>query len=1522
MRTRTSYRIHRDHLAVSEIIGTILVLALTVTIMSGLMLMAQDLSTFPDEEFHVIFRSEMHVVDFDRNGEWDPGDYATINITHMGGDELADLDTRVQVWIDSDGHTFRLSESDLDIGDTWEGGETWSTEFDGYRLAIRDHSRDITNMSRVTVVVTDRPTQAVILDRVLNTGQVGSQDPIIEFAWVESVSGNKITQVVQTETNFSIAALIYDPDDNIQRDGGIPVLEPSIYVDLTPIGGDAKEPLRDIDWDTMYRTRGDLSVPDTIPQGNYQLEVHAVDLMGNSDVETFDLNIVLPVHGATPTISAWVQPNPVFRNGDFTVFVNVNDFDNNIETVSIDLFEINPSWYPCYLEDAQERLNVDLFNNGLYGKNLSLEDVSVEPQAYNIHASVSDTRGNSANITITMNVSQYHLPEILTKSLTPTIPFVGERLYINATVIDWDSDLAHVYANISSLFPTIQPPVELTDLGGDLFSYYSDPLPSIPIGTYTINFTAVDELGHSVSDSISIQVNDQFAPRITHLGHNPNLVFTFSEFYIYLSVEDPDGDLDPANGLGSVFFDPLFGATHIDSGAPNLLQDDLQHYHAVGFSDSAEEVVNYMVKVIDDKGNTVWGTINITVFTFGEGVTQQYGGSWTNTLSNITFGASMPDGDYGFALFNDTGLPSQTDPGGSPTMFFEAGENITVVVRTTVLKPGLLKNMFILFNPSPTCSGPYTPYMNEQTNTTGAFKGLKEGPFFEYKYTFSSPDPAAVCNKQKFSFAIHLQDNEGHEFQIGNYQGDSLNNPFFTVGSPGLSVPPAVSFWYDINGDGVISTVVDQPWNQVDWVNALPTSGSPGVNANEKLYILIQVNSAENPTTAVEVGNIEIQDFGGASHLSGTAGTYPIGDVQYWDDTHYIISVDLNGYNGKPWFPSTNYYILSINSLSDLTNDDYEHEGGLGDLLKVTAPARSLDIIGAMGYSDDHSRLSWFSKGSYWYDNMISEGIRGNITAMSSADIDNDGDNDVIIGTDDQVHASLIWFENRQLSAELTLGYFWFPHIIYEQETNLGAVTALSVGDLDFDGDGDVVASYNLEGAINTGVFSFENIGGGIWEREVVVPVLWNESLSPLDRNPADNTTGVIANITTIDNAYYPVSSGADLDSIGEVMFIENFTAGYTLDPGFQLHNMWLKMRYRTSSVYTGSNGLQVWSPTWSNWVDCGITPVQTSSIGTQATSLDLSSAAFGIDETNYASMKVRFINDASGAGEVVEIDKLWLTITQTKTGLTDPTLDLRIADVIPEPAGLPPSADLVLVNSSSDILIFQNRLKDLGVWLHAETIAAPGTGTEPARLEVAPWSVSRANHLPPLLDIFISDGDSIYRFPAKTNPGLGGPYFLSPIDLEPGNNITFPISSFAVTLNLSTDFNSDNLADIVIGTRLTGAGPYDSPVWLGVSTDGFSLNWSRVASPDLLERANAYGPGVRVSDVEVGDTDFDGDADIAVSTTFLSVNLYHYTNNKDMPEGPGTPEWRFLEAIVAFSTFNQQENLIFAIEMGYVDDA
>ncbi|MFQ5552112.1 MAG: FG-GAP-like repeat-containing protein [Thermoplasmata archaeon] len=197
-----------DHRGVSEVIGTILILLITVVIFSTIVLWV---FTLPAPR-----AAGNAGIDGGLEGRYVAGSWAGayVNLTHLGGDDLLDPNTRVYLTIDGTTHTLKTQGSHFDGVSVkpygvdgpdvhWNIGETWTYE-----------NETIPITAEVGVLVADVVRGTVVWDQIL-LGEGGEHLPVFLEKWFDSEPSTLSRDPVAVDDTFAIYARVGDPDGDL-----------------------------------------------------------------------------------------------------------------------------------------------------------------------------------------------------------------------------------------------------------------------------------------------------------------------------------------------------------------------------------------------------------------------------------------------------------------------------------------------------------------------------------------------------------------------------------------------------------------------------------------------------------------------------------------------------------------------------------------------------------------------------------------------------------------------------------------------------------------------------------------------------------------------------------------------------------------------------------------------------------------------------------------------------------------------------------------------------------------------------------------------------------------------------------------------------------------------------------------------------------------------------------------------------------------------------------------------------------
>ena len=200
---------------------------------------------------------------------------------------------------------------------------------------------------------------------------------------------------------------------------------------------------------------------------------------------------------------------------------------------------------------------------------------------------------------------------------------------------------------------------------------------------------------------------------------------------------------------------------------------------------------------------------------------------------------------------------------------------------------------------------------------------------------------------------------------------------------------------------------------------------------------------------------------------------------------------------------ATSYRRISVESLESrrcLTVDFLAHPIQAVDIAPEELRSADLDNDGDLdlivgGSSSGDTALGWFENdgdGNFVQFESIMSTTPQSSTVMDFevGDLDNDSDLDIIVLTEDN---SIFWFENGGTAAEFT------RHFIISDTTSFSD-GSLAIGDIDADGDLDFLASARFdEGANSRTLLQFTNDGTGAFVEEALFSAEEAEAMELLD---------------------------------------------------------------------------------------------------------------------------------------------------------------------------------------------------------------------------------------------------------------------------------------------------------------------------------------------------------------------------------------------------------------------------------------
>ncbi|HYS71561.1 MAG TPA: type IV pilin N-terminal domain-containing protein, partial [Thermoplasmata archaeon] len=217
---------HRHHSwsesGVSEVVGTILILAMTVVLFSGIILWV---SNFPTPQASIRLDMDGKLIPIYQAGVWKG---VNVTVEHKGGESLTGFRTQVFFSVlhngvtktallktrgTSSGIPYGLNGPDAD----WDTGEVWS--YTNYSVASND---------KVTITVVDTVRSIVLWSETL-TGPAGARPPLFLEKWEDRLPATPTIDTALVCQQFSLFAKVVDPDGDLNPN--------SVYVYLAFLYG-------------------------------------------------------------------------------------------------------------------------------------------------------------------------------------------------------------------------------------------------------------------------------------------------------------------------------------------------------------------------------------------------------------------------------------------------------------------------------------------------------------------------------------------------------------------------------------------------------------------------------------------------------------------------------------------------------------------------------------------------------------------------------------------------------------------------------------------------------------------------------------------------------------------------------------------------------------------------------------------------------------------------------------------------------------------------------------------------------------------------------------------------------------------------------------------------------------------------------------------------------------------------------------------------------------------------------------
>ncbi len=354
---------------VSEVLGDMLILAITTTLFTGVFLFVYTLPT-PDEGLYADLESTLEYCD---DGGW-------INVTHMGGETLFGEHTRLSIFKNTDEEIRFLNTQGSDddnptygiqIDPNWDAGEVWTYFFGG-----------INQSDNLRISVLDVKSNIVIMNSVLS-GKWFNIPPIIMERW-------HYPQPAVNGSDVSIFAKVTDYDGQYDLD--------KVYFNASFINADLENVnMTDSDNDGIFETK----VLITNGPGEYELTITAEDLGNKTEQRRMRINVT---ESYGPIIEfVIIEPNSVEVQTEFKIRAKILDLNHDLNFSDITI-QPDSEFFEGY---GEIETSLELVNEIPYGGVFETTGVSPkEADNYNLTLQAKDSVGLTTTKRIKLAVFQ------------------------------------------------------------------------------------------------------------------------------------------------------------------------------------------------------------------------------------------------------------------------------------------------------------------------------------------------------------------------------------------------------------------------------------------------------------------------------------------------------------------------------------------------------------------------------------------------------------------------------------------------------------------------------------------------------------------------------------------------------------------------------------------------------------------------------------------------------------------------------------------------------------------------------------------------------------------------------------------------------------------------------------------------------------------------------------------------------------------------------------------------------------
>jgi hypothetical protein len=296
-------KVWMDEDGVSEILGDVLILGMTIVLFAGVFLFVYTFPA-PDEDIYAEFQSSLLMNE----------DGGIINVTHTGGETLRGHDTKIYLQknateevriLDTQGEDEDNPFYGIEGDENWSPGEIWSYFFGG-----------ISSEDNLAIVIIDIDSNRMVMKSNLLYNGFNAPPIVMGRGYYPEPAINN--------SNLTIFAKVQDPngDDDIEN----------VYFNAFSLNPDLGiVEMQDENGDSIFESEIYVSNG----KGNYEVTIHAIDSKGKADFGRLCLSVE---EAAKPIVKfVAIEPNSVEVGLGFVVRAMIVDrnHDLNFSDVSI-----------------------------------------------------------------------------------------------------------------------------------------------------------------------------------------------------------------------------------------------------------------------------------------------------------------------------------------------------------------------------------------------------------------------------------------------------------------------------------------------------------------------------------------------------------------------------------------------------------------------------------------------------------------------------------------------------------------------------------------------------------------------------------------------------------------------------------------------------------------------------------------------------------------------------------------------------------------------------------------------------------------------------------------------------------------------------------------------------------------------------------------------------------------------------------------------------------------------------------